>query len=93
MLTEGWLLKNFHGCQSLQGLFSLCLHFSVPLKNSKVHVLWQIGLSKQSLPFHLHLLNHYCIAGLPRSGKNILENEIFSRSGKSQGILCMAREI
>ena len=32
-------------------------------------------------------------AGLPRSGKNIWKNENFSRSGKSQGILWMAREI
>ena len=49
----------------------------------------------------------YESTGLPRSGKNVwkmkkkiftvrekcLENEIFSRSGKSQGMLWMAREI
>ena len=32
-------------------------------------------------------------SGLPWSGEKYLENEIFSRSGKSRGILLMAREI
>ena len=39
---------------------------------------------------YLQLSQNYYIriwAGLPRSGKKSLENEIFSRSGKRQGIL------
>ena len=36
----------------------------------------------------------YTLPGLPGSGKNIWKmNEIFSRSGKSQGILWMPKEI